>query len=189
MKSVLALAAVAALVSAQNLGGQPACALPCLAKAIPQTSCAMADSACLCRPDIQAQLAPLVAGCLVTACTDASDLLKAQAAGAAACAAYANPSASAPAPPPATASSASSAASASTPWSYPASSMSVSVSTTASGTAAPTATANHTSSGAPHSSGTGAVPTQSVVPAAAPGAVLPVLAGGFAAVIAVAANL
>ncbi|KAK0632225.1 hypothetical protein B0T14DRAFT_559938 [Immersiella caudata] len=71
---------------AQNLVGQPACATSCLSSAINAAGCAPTDVACQCGPT-KAVIAANVVGCLIVACTAASDLAQAQSAGEAACAA------------------------------------------------------------------------------------------------------
>ncbi|TFB00986.1 hypothetical protein CCMA1212_007165 [Trichoderma ghanense] len=81
--SVLSLL-LAGLVAAQDFTGQPDCAIPCLKDAIPKAGCALEDTACACKPDVQAKLLGLVGPCLLSKCSP-SDLAKAQAAAADAC--------------------------------------------------------------------------------------------------------
>ncbi|EGR46556.1 cell wall protein [Trichoderma reesei QM6a] len=81
--SVLSLL-LAGLVAAQDFTGQPECAIPCLKDAIPKAGCALTDTACACKPDVQAKLLGLVGPCLLSKCSP-SDLAKAQAAAADAC--------------------------------------------------------------------------------------------------------
>ncbi|KAL6871804.1 cell wall protein [Trichoderma novae-zelandiae] len=75
---------LAGLVAAQDFSGQPDCAIPCLKDAIPKAGCALTDTACACKPDVQAKLVGLVGPCLLSKCSP-SDLAKAQAAAADAC--------------------------------------------------------------------------------------------------------
>lgn len=81
--SVLSLL-LAGLVAAQDFTGQPECAIPCLKDAIPKAGCALTDTACACKPDVQAKLLGLVGPCLLSKCSP-GDLAKAQAAAADAC--------------------------------------------------------------------------------------------------------
>ncbi|KAL7806308.1 cell wall protein [Trichoderma gracile] len=82
--SVIALLFAAGLVAAQDFTGQPECAIPCLEDAIPKAGCAIEDTACACKPDVQAKLVGLVGPCLLSKCSS-GDVAKAQAAAADAC--------------------------------------------------------------------------------------------------------
>ncbi|EHK16973.1 uncharacterized protein TRIVIDRAFT_82827 [Trichoderma virens Gv29-8] len=84
MKASVITLLLAGLVAAQDFTGQPDCAIPCLKDAIPKAGCALTDTACACKADVQAKLAGLVAPCLISKCS-ASDLAKAQSAAAEAC--------------------------------------------------------------------------------------------------------
>ncbi|RGP68375.1 cell wall [Fusarium sporotrichioides] len=87
MKAALFLAA-AGLAVAQDLSGQPECALKCLKENIPKAGCELTDTACQCEPSFQSKLAPIITPCLTEAC-QVDDLLKAQKAAVDACKAYA----------------------------------------------------------------------------------------------------
>ncbi|RGP67216.1 cell wall [Fusarium longipes] len=87
MKAAFFLAA-AGLVAAQDLSGQPQCALKCLQEYIPKAGCELDDTACQCESSFQTKLAPLITPCLTEACK-VEDLLKAQQAAVDACKAYA----------------------------------------------------------------------------------------------------
>ncbi|CRK33481.1 hypothetical protein HYQ45_008763 [Verticillium longisporum] len=86
MKYALVFVA-AGLVAAQDFGGQPSCALPCLQTALPQVGCALQDTACQCTPEIQAALLPIVGPCLLSSCGPA-EVAQAQSAAGAACSAF-----------------------------------------------------------------------------------------------------
>ncbi|GAP87130.1 putative cell wall protein [Rosellinia necatrix] len=91
MKSFLILAA-AALVYAQAdstgyFPGEPSCALPCLSAAITEAGCQLSDIACQCGPT-KAVIAGQVAGCLLTSCTNPTDLGQAANAGEAVCSSF-----------------------------------------------------------------------------------------------------
>ncbi|KAG8671425.1 hypothetical protein FPOAC2_04761 [Fusarium poae] len=87
MKAALFIAA-AGLVVAQDLSGQPECALKCLKEYIPKAGCELDDTACQCESSFQTKLAPIITPCLTESC-QVEDLLKAQQAAADACKAYA----------------------------------------------------------------------------------------------------
>ncbi|CAF3462989.1 hypothetical protein SNK03_004850 [Fusarium graminearum] len=87
MKATLFLAA-AGLAVAQDLSGQPECALKCLKEFIPKAGCELDNTACQCEASFQTKLAPIITPCLTEAC-QVDDLLKAQKAAADACKAYA----------------------------------------------------------------------------------------------------
>ncbi|KAH6604165.1 cfem domain-containing [Trichoderma cornu-damae] len=84
MKASVVSLLLAGLVAAQDFAGQPQCAIPCLEDAIPKAGCALTDTACACKPDVQAKLLTLVGPCLIRKCSPA-DLGQAQAAAADAC--------------------------------------------------------------------------------------------------------
>ncbi|KAK1238599.1 hypothetical protein MKX07_004175 [Trichoderma sp. CBMAI-0711] len=84
MKASVLSVLLAGLVAAQDFTGQPECAIPCLKDAIPKAGCALTDTACACKPDVQAKLLGLVGPCLLSKCSP-GDLAKAQAAAADAC--------------------------------------------------------------------------------------------------------
>ncbi|KAM0202342.1 hypothetical protein ACHAPA_011547 [Fusarium lateritium] len=87
MKAALFFAA-AGLAAAQNLSGQPECALKCLQENIPKAGCELDDTACQCDAGFQEKLLPIITPCLTKAC-EVTDLVKAQSAAAAACEAFA----------------------------------------------------------------------------------------------------
>jgi hypothetical protein len=87
MKAAFFLAA-AGFVAAQDLSGQPQCALKCLQENIPKAGCELDDTACQCEPSFQKKLAPIITPCLTESC-EVEDLLKAQQAAVDACKAYA----------------------------------------------------------------------------------------------------
>ncbi|KAI1420828.1 hypothetical protein F5Y12DRAFT_719124 [Xylaria sp. FL1777] len=91
MKSFLLLGA-AALVHAQAdstgyFPGEPSCALPCLSAAITAAGCELSDIACQCGPT-QSAIAEKVAPCILTSCTNPTDLGAAINAGEAVCSSF-----------------------------------------------------------------------------------------------------
>ncbi|KAH6646853.1 hypothetical protein BKA67DRAFT_488346, partial [Truncatella angustata] len=86
MKSTLILTG-AALAAAQYFPGQPSCATPCLSVAITQVGCQLNDISCQCGPT-QASIGSAALGCLLSACTNPSDLFAAQSAGSAVCSSF-----------------------------------------------------------------------------------------------------
>ncbi|CRJ79401.1 hypothetical protein BN1723_006295 [Verticillium longisporum] len=86
MKYALVFVA-AGLVAAQDFGGQPSCALPCLQTALPQVGCGLQDTGCQCSPEIQAALLPIVGPCLLSSCGSA-EVAQAQSAAGAACSSF-----------------------------------------------------------------------------------------------------
>ncbi|PNH40036.1 hypothetical protein VD0004_g6901 [Verticillium dahliae] len=86
MKYALVFVA-AGLVAAQDFGGQPSCALPCLQTALPQVGCGLQDTGCQCSPEVQASLLPIVGPCLLSSCGSA-EVAQAQSAAAAACSSF-----------------------------------------------------------------------------------------------------
>ncbi|KAI0877944.1 hypothetical protein GGS24DRAFT_65878 [Hypoxylon argillaceum] len=91
MKSFLILGAVALVYAqADSTGyfpGEPSCALPCLSSAITEAGCQLSDIACQCGPT-QAAIAGRVGGCLLSSCTDPTDLGAAVNAGQAVCSSF-----------------------------------------------------------------------------------------------------
>ncbi|KAI9050600.1 hypothetical protein LZ554_005759 [Drepanopeziza brunnea f. sp. 'monogermtubi'] len=85
--SIVVMAALASLASAQNLEGIPTCALQCLSQAVVTGGCDAADQACQCGPAKEA-IAAAATPCLLTACTDAADLAKAASVGNGICEKY-----------------------------------------------------------------------------------------------------
>lgn len=85
MKSVLVFA-VAGAVLAQNMSGEPACAIPCITSAIVAAGCHLTDQGCACSKT--AQIEPLCAPCLLKACPAPSDISQAAAAGSTLCKEY-----------------------------------------------------------------------------------------------------
>ncbi|KAI1352678.1 hypothetical protein F5Y01DRAFT_87601 [Xylaria sp. FL0043] len=82
----------AALVSAQAdstgyFPGEPSCALPCLSSAITAAGCELSDIACQCGPT-QAAIAAKVGGCILSSCTNPTDLGAAVNAGEAVCSSF-----------------------------------------------------------------------------------------------------
>lgn len=69
MKYSLTLAAIVAVVAAQDISTLPVCSLQCFATAIPNTGCGLTDFACSCgKAD---QLTPEVTPCIQAACSAA----------------------------------------------------------------------------------------------------------------------
>ncbi|KAJ4005162.1 hypothetical protein NW752_011346 [Fusarium irregulare] len=87
MKAAFFLAA-AGIVAAQDLSGQPQCALKCLQEYIPKAGCELDDTACQCESGFQKKLQPIITPCLTEAC-EIEDLVKAQQAASEACKAFA----------------------------------------------------------------------------------------------------
>ncbi|KAI0118345.1 hypothetical protein GGR51DRAFT_213019 [Nemania sp. FL0031] len=91
MKSILILSA-AALVYAQAdstgyFPGEPSCALPCLSSAITEAGCQLSDIACQCGPT-QSVIGSRVAGCILSSCTNPTDIGAAANAGQAVCSSF-----------------------------------------------------------------------------------------------------
>ncbi|KAI0913492.1 hypothetical protein F4824DRAFT_481570 [Ustulina deusta] len=91
MKLFLVVGA-AALVHAQAdsggyFPGEPPCALPCLASAITAAGCELSDIACQCGPT-QSVIADKVGGCILSSCTNPTDLGAAISAGQAVCSSF-----------------------------------------------------------------------------------------------------
>ncbi|KAG6296082.1 hypothetical protein E4U09_001894 [Claviceps aff. purpurea] len=66
--SAVATAAMAGLVSAQNLNDIPACAMPCMQTAASKTSCPPADFGCLCSKDNFAAMQAAATSCVIEKC-------------------------------------------------------------------------------------------------------------------------
>ncbi|KAG6183895.1 hypothetical protein E4U27_001125 [Claviceps purpurea] len=66
--SAVATAAMAGLVSAQNLKDIPACAMPCMQTAASKTSCPPADFGCLCSKDNFAAMQAAATSCVIEKC-------------------------------------------------------------------------------------------------------------------------
>ncbi|KAI0405507.1 hypothetical protein F4802DRAFT_597065 [Xylaria palmicola] len=82
----------AALVHAQAdstgyFPGEPSCALPCLSSAITAAGCQLSDIGCQCGPT-QGAIATLAGGCILSSCTDPTDLGAAITAGQAVCSSF-----------------------------------------------------------------------------------------------------
>ncbi|KAI8951818.1 hypothetical protein F4801DRAFT_543648 [Xylaria longipes] len=91
MKSFLIIGA-AALVYAQAdstgyFPGEPSCALPCLSSAITAAGCQLSDIACQCGPT-QSVIANKVGGCILSSCTNPTELGDAINAGQAVCSSF-----------------------------------------------------------------------------------------------------
>ncbi|KAI1755680.1 hypothetical protein F4782DRAFT_486428 [Xylaria castorea] len=91
MKLLLIFSA-AALVYAQAdstgyFPGEPSCALPCLSSAITAAGCQLSDIACQCGPT-QSVIANKVAGCILSSCTNPTELGEAVNAGEAVCSSF-----------------------------------------------------------------------------------------------------
>ncbi|KUJ14482.1 uncharacterized protein LY89DRAFT_686949 [Mollisia scopiformis] len=80
------LIALAGLVSSQNFGAEPSCAIPCLTSAFSVAGCALTDQACQCGTG-QAAIQTAVTPCLLSAC-DAADVNSAASVGFALCSAF-----------------------------------------------------------------------------------------------------
>ncbi|KAI0522213.1 hypothetical protein F5B22DRAFT_464608 [Xylaria bambusicola] len=92
MKLFLTIAGAAALVHAQAdstgyFPGEPSCALPCLSSAITAAGCALSDIGCQCGPT-QSVIANKVGGCILSSCTDPTELGAAINAGQAVCSSF-----------------------------------------------------------------------------------------------------
>ncbi|KAI0534053.1 hypothetical protein GGR58DRAFT_484202 [Xylaria digitata] len=91
MKLFLVLGAVA-LVHAQAdstgyFPGEPSCALPCLSSAIPAAGCQLSDIGCQCGPT-QSVIASRVQDCILSSCTNPTELGQAFNAGQAVCSSF-----------------------------------------------------------------------------------------------------
>ncbi|RDL31532.1 uncharacterized protein BP5553_09741 [Venustampulla echinocandica] len=82
----LVVAAAASIVSAQDLSGEPACAIPCLTSAISKVGCGLTDQACQCGTGM-APIQTAVTPCLISNCSPA-DLIIAASVGSKLCADY-----------------------------------------------------------------------------------------------------
>ncbi|EKD16939.1 uncharacterized protein L3040_006225 [Drepanopeziza brunnea f. sp. 'multigermtubi'] len=78
--SIVVMAALASLASAQSMDGIPTCALQCLAQAVVTGGCEASDQACQCGPAREA-ITAAATPCLLSACTDAADLATAASVG------------------------------------------------------------------------------------------------------------
>ncbi|KAH9889183.1 hypothetical protein F4778DRAFT_394526 [Xylariomycetidae sp. FL2044] len=88
MKKSMILATAAAVLSlAQDFGGQPSCAIPCLTSAISAAGCQLTDVACQCNQG-KAAIADRAATCIPGKC-NVSELLQASSAGEAVCSSFA----------------------------------------------------------------------------------------------------
>ncbi|KAI1485529.1 hypothetical protein F5X96DRAFT_690439 [Biscogniauxia mediterranea] len=76
----------------ENFPGQPSCAIPCLASAIPVAGCAVSDVACQCGPARSSAIGGLVLGCFTSRCSGAGEIDRAVSAGAAACRSFSDAS-------------------------------------------------------------------------------------------------
>ncbi|CAN8100237.1 unnamed protein product [Discula destructiva] len=85
MKSTILLVAGASFVAAQNLTGEPDCAIPCLQNAIASVCTPATDQGCSCAN--QGPIANAAVSCLLANC-DSAGLTQAQAAGAQLCVDY-----------------------------------------------------------------------------------------------------
>lgn len=174
--SILAVAAVVSLATAQNLSGEPACATACLVSAISVAGCKPTDVACQCgtgQPAIQTAVTP----CLVSNC-NATDLNEAAQVGFALCSVY-----SAGLNSTTTTSGNSSVASTSSPLSTSTTSV------TAVTTSVPLSSSSHatTTSASAHGSSSSSAPASSSSTGAAPGLVAGV--GGVVGMMALVAAL
>ncbi|KAF2963403.1 hypothetical protein GQX73_g10164 [Xylaria multiplex] len=91
MKLFLVLGAVALVHGqADSTGyfpGEPSCALPCLSSAIPAAGCQLSDIGCQCGPT-QSAIASRIQGCIISSCTNPTDLGQAVNAGQAVCSSF-----------------------------------------------------------------------------------------------------
>ncbi|KAI0968836.1 hypothetical protein F4678DRAFT_464024 [Xylaria arbuscula] len=87
---LLTVAAALANAQADSTGyfpGEPSCALPCLSSAITAAGCQLSDIACQCGPT-QSVIAEKVGGCILSSCTNPSELGAAVNAGQAVCSSF-----------------------------------------------------------------------------------------------------